>query len=202
MDFTKGDGMRDYNYILNEIRKNLTESRFNHSLNVEKEAVRLGKIYGADLESCSIAGIAHDCVKCMPNDELLKMAENYNVHVDDIQKASPQLLHGPVGAAYCKDKFDIDDEDILNAITYHTTGRADMSLLEKIIYIGDLIEESRKFEGVDDIRREVVSNLDKAILMSCNCTIKFVMQKNQLIHPLTIELRNNIIMRGDVFAKA
>ena len=190
--------MKDYNYILNVIRENLTESRFKHSINVEKEAVKLGKIYGADLKSCSIAGIAHDCVKCISDDKLLKMAQKYNIHVDDIQNASPQLLHGPVGAAFCKDVFEIYDEDILNAITYHTTGRAGMSLLEKIVYIGDLIEESREFEGIEDIRREVLVHLDKAILMSCNCTIKFVIQKNALIHPLTIELRNNIIMRGDV----
>lgn len=196
MDFTEVKGLKDYEFIKNEVKSLLKQERYIHSLNVEKEAIKLGKKYGEDEFKCKIAGIAHDCVKNFTNDKLYEMAHEYGVNVDIVQKYSPQLMHGPVGAAYCKDKFEINDKDILNAIYYHTTGRGNMSLLEKIIYIADIIEEGRNFQGVNELRKKAYENIDEAILMSCNFTIEYVLQRRLLIHPLTIELRNTLILGG------
>lgn len=196
MDFIEVKDLKDYEFIKNEVKSLLKQERYIHSLNVEKEAVKLGKKYGEEEFKCKIAGIAHDCVKNFTDDKLYEMAYEYGVNIDIVQKYSPQLIHGPVGAAYCKDKFEIDDKDILNAICYHTTGRGNMSLLEKIIYIADIIEEGRNFQGVNELRKKAYENIDEAILMSCNLTIEYVLQRRLLIHPLTIELRNTLILEG------
>jgi predicted HD superfamily hydrolase involved in NAD metabolism len=174
----------------------ISPKRFKHSLNVEKEALKLGEIYGADLEKCRIAAISHDCAKYFSDEELLKKAKEYGIEVDEIQMKFPQLLHSPVGAMYCKNVFEIEDEDILNAIKYHTTGRKDMSILEKIIYLADVIEEGRDFKGIEKIREKAYIDLDEALILSCNSTLKYIIEKNFLIHPLTIEFRNSLLMKG------
>ena len=127
---------------------------------------------------------------------MMMLVKNYNMNLDTIQLNSPQILHGPVGAEFCRDHFNIYDMDILNSICYHTTGRSGMSLLEKIIYISDLIEENRNFPGVENIRKTARENLDEAILSACNETIIYIINKNELLHPLTIDLRNSLIMKG------
>lgn len=174
----------------------LDEERYIHSLNVEKEAVKLSKIYNIDSEKCRFAAIAHDYAKAMKDDELISYSEEYGIHIDTIQRKFPQLLHGPVAAMYCKHIMGIEDKDITNAIYYHTTGRKNMSLLEKIIYISDVIEEGRDFPGIEDIRDEALVDIDYSIFLSCNNTISYIVMKNFLIHPLTIDLRNSIILKG------
>ncbi|TDT61216.1 bis(5'-nucleosyl)-tetraphosphatase (symmetrical) YqeK [Fonticella tunisiensis] len=188
--------MKPYEYIKEKVRERLGEKRFNHSLRVEKEAVKLGKIYGENIEKCKIAAITHDIAKQLTDDELLKESKRYGISVDDIQLKSPQLLHGYVGAEYCREEFDIKDRDILNAIAFHTTGRKNMTLLEKIIFLADLIEEERSFPGVSDIRRAAISNLDEALILSCNSTLIYVINRNLLVHPLTIEFRNSLLLKG------
>lgn len=187
--------MRDYEYIKDEIKKILTTDRFIHSLGVEKEAVKLAKTYGADIEKCRIAAIVHDSQKCLKDEDLIKKALEYNIELDKIQLKFPQLLHGPVGAIYCKRQFNIKDEDIFNAVYYHTTGRENMSLIEKIIYIADIIEENREyFKGLEKLRKKAYKDLDEALIMSADSTIKYIIKKGFLIHPLTIEFRNSLLL--------
>lgn len=187
--------MKDYYFIQNEVKNMLTFDRFTHSLGVEKEAIKLGKRYGADIDKCRIAAIVHDCQKDLDDEKLIKRAIEYKIDIDKIQLNSPQLLHGPVGALYCKEKFGIEDEDILNAVYYHTTGRENMSLLEKIIYIADIIEENRNyFPELESIRHEAYKNLDSALIMSADSTIAYVIKRRCLIHPLTIEFRNSLLL--------
>lgn len=187
-----------YDEMKNAAFKILDEERYAHSINVENEAVKLSKIYNVDAEKCRFAAIAHDYAKAMSDCELINCSEKYEIQTDTIQRNFPQLLHGPVAAMYCKNIMGIDDEDIINAIYYHTTGRENMSLLEKIIYISDVIEVGRDFPGIDDIRKEALVDIDNAILLSCNSTISYVIARNFLIHPLTIALRNSIILKGGV----
>lgn len=193
--YTGVNDLRDYEYIKDEIKKILTTDRFIHSLGVEKEAVKLAKTYGADIEKCRIAAIVHDSQKCLKDEDLIKKALEYNIELDKIQLKFPQLLHGPVGAIYCKRQFNIKDEDIFNAVYYHTTGRENMSLIEKIIYIADIIEENREyFKGLEKLRKKAYKDLDEALIMSADSTIKYVIKKGFLIHPLTIEFRNSLLL--------
>lgn len=193
--YTGVNDLRDYEYIKDEIKKILTTDRFIHSLGVEKEAVKLAKTYGADIEKCRIAAIVHDSQKCLKDEDLIKKALEYNIELDKIQLKFPQLLHGPVGAIYCKRQFNIKDEDIFNAVYYHTTGRENMSLIEKIIYIADIIEENREyFKGLEKLRKKAYKDLDEALIMSADSTIKYIIKKGFLIHPLTIEFRNSLLL--------
>lgn len=185
-----------YTNIKTDIEKSLSKHRFEHSINVEKVAVELALIYGCNSEKASLAAIAHDLAKQYSDLELLKMAEDNKIAMDEIQQNSPQLLHGPIATYICKYSYNISDEDVLNAIYYHTTGRSNMSLLEKIIYLADVIEEGRDFPGIDSIRQLSKTALDKAIILSCNSTINYVIEKNELIHPFTIELRNSLLLRS------
>jgi predicted HD superfamily hydrolase involved in NAD metabolism len=185
-----------YDEIKLRVSSLINPKRFEHSMGVEKEAVKLCHKYGCNIDNARIAAIAHDCAKDYSDTELLKMADKYCIEADIIQKASPQLLHGPVGASYCRDKFNIYDDEILSSICYHTTGKKDMTLFEKIIYIADFIEEGRQFPGVDAIREEAYRDLDAALLMSCDSTLRYIMENKLPIHPLTIEFRNSLILKG------
>lgn len=164
----------------------LTPKRFRHTQGVAEEAVKMARRYGADTKKAYIAGLLHDCAKCIPTDEKLKYCKKYKVELDNILKQNPDLTHSFLGAKIAQKKYGIDDEDILNAIAYHTTGRADMSLLEKIIYIADFIEPNRKaFEGLDDIRRLAYIDIDKTMTAILQRTIEY--NKNKAIHPLSCE---------------
>lgn len=190
--------MKEYELIKKEVEEmlKLKPKRFKHSLGVVKEAVKLGNIYGVDELKCRIAGITHDCAKYYDDGALIENAEKYGIAIDNIFYNCPDLLHGPVAAMYSRDNFGINDEDILNAISYHTTGRANASILEKVVYLADIIEESRDFPEISKIRKMALKNLDEALIMSCNCTISYIMKKNFLIHPLTIEFRNSLLLKG------
>ena len=120
------------------------------------------------------------------------MANYFGIILSDIMLHNRQLIHGPLGAKIAQDKYNIDDLDILNAIEFHTTGRKDMSQLEKLIYIADYIEPSRKFSGVDKVRQLAYKDLDRSILLAMDETIVFLVKNNQLISPYTIEARNQL----------
>ena len=188
--------MKSYEYIKNSVKEMIDAKRFKHSEGVEIEAVKLAKIYNEDIEKCRIAGIAHDCVKKMSDNELIEKAREYNIDIDEIQINFPQLLHGPVGAEYMRYNFDVTDKDILNAVYYHTTGRRNASMLEKIIYLADVIEESRDFEGIESIRNAAYKDIDRAIILSCNSTLIYIIKNDFLIHPLTLEFRNSLFLKG------
>jgi predicted HD superfamily hydrolase involved in NAD metabolism len=155
-----------YDEIKNEIKLTLSQKRFEHSLNVELEAIKLAKVYGSDIEKARVAAIAHDVAKDHSDEELLRMAQSYSLKIDEIQYNFPQLLHGPVAAFICSTQYGIRDQDVLNAIKYHTTGRKSMSLLEKIIYLSDVIEPGRNFPGISDIRETALMDIDRALILA------------------------------------
>ncbi len=166
----------------------LTPKRFKHTRGVAQEAVRLAKRYGADTEKAYIAGLLHDCAKCYTDKEKIALCEKYNVPLDDILFKQPDLVHSFLGAALAKAEYGIEDEDIINAIAYHTTGRKDMSLLEKIIYIADYIEPNREaFDGLEEIRKLAYEDIDKAVEFSLENTIGYNVNKKRIIHPLSME---------------
>ncbi|QZY57080.1 bis(5'-nucleosyl)-tetraphosphatase (symmetrical) YqeK [Crassaminicella profunda] len=186
---------------INEIKKilksKLKEKRYLHSLGVQKTAENLAKIHNGPVTEASIAGLVHDCAKNLSNEELLNYAKQFGILIDGVTKFQPGLLHGAVGAEVAKREFFIEDDEILNAIHFHTTGKENMTLLEKIIYLADYIEPNRNFNGVEILREVALSDLDKAILMAFNNTIKYVVIKGELLHPTTILARNYLLLQRD-----
>lgn len=184
----------NYKEIENVLKKMLPERRLEHSLNVSKCAVKLSEIYKCDKEKAEIAGLVHDCAKYFTDKQIEDCVRKFNIELDSLEVNNIALSHSIIGSYVAKELFNIDDEEIINAIKYHTTGRENMSLLEKIIYMADLIEEGRKFPRVEELRELTFSGkLEEALILSFNNTIKFVIDNNQLIHPRTVSARNYIL---------
>ncbi len=180
-------------YLKNE----LSEKRYNHSLGVASEAVSLAERYNADKDKAYIAGLVHDCAKEIENSEAKALlSDKYGVEIDDVAMRTHKILHGPLGECMAKDLFEIDDADILDAIRFHTTAKADMSMLTKIIYIADYIEPNRNFDGVEELRKLSYEDIDKAIIKGIDFTIQELVEGNKLLHPDTIFARNFLIMQG------
>lgn len=176
----------------NYVRKNLSEKRYIHSLNVAKEAEILAKKYGADTEKAYIAGIAHDLAKEIPLDILKEKLVKYKN--ENLLKEYPYpLLHGPAAALILKNEFKVTDDEILDAVYYHTTGKCDMHLLTKIIYIADFIEPGRVFDGVEKVRDLAKKNLDEAIIAASGIIIIQNVRKGRQLHTDTINARNFLL---------
>jgi len=182
--------------ILHYLQLNLNEKRLNHSLNVSETAVVLAIKYGENIESAKIAGLIHDCAKNMKDDQLIKVARDHGIHIDEIYINNPSILHGVVGSIIAREVMKIKDDDILNAVAYHTTGRENMSKLEKIIYISDYIEPSRIFQGVEELRTLSMINLNEAVIQSLGNTIIYVVNKKELLHIDTIYARNYLLSKN------
>lgn len=178
------------------LKEHIDSRRLAHSLGTAHEAVKLAKRYGIDEEKAYVAGLLHDVAKGGCKRGLIKMAAEYNVDVDNTEKDNPELLHGKIGAAMVKKHLAIDDEDILDAIRWHTTGRAGMSMLEKIIYIADLIEPGRNFDGIDDIRELAYQDIDDAMLLALEQVMQFVKSKGFSLHPNSVEAHDYIKKGG------
>lgn len=181
--------------MLNYLNINLTESKLKHSLSVSETAVGLAVKYGENTEKARISGLVHDCAKNMKDEELIKVAREHEIQLDEIYLSNPSILHGLVSSIIAKEVMGIEDEDMLMAIRYHTTGRKRMSVLEKIIYIADYIEPLRTFGGVEELR--ILSNidLDEAVVQSLENTIRYVISQNELLHIDTIHARNYLLSK-------
>lgn len=179
--------------ISQRLERMLTPKRYRHSLGVQATAIELASLYGADVYKASIAGLIHDCAKDLNADQIHALIKKYGLALDEIYLNQLELVHAPLGAAIARDLFDIQDEDILNAVRYHTTGRVAMSLLEKIIYLSDYIEPGREFDGVKEIRQEARQDLDEAVIMAMDSTIIYVIKRKGLLHPNTINARNYLL---------
>jgi predicted HD superfamily hydrolase involved in NAD metabolism len=182
--------------IVEYLKNNLRYKRFEHSLSVRDTAVEIARFYRADEEKARLAGLVHDCAKDKSGEELLGIVSGAGHSIDEVCLDSPKLLHGVAGAIIAREVMGIEDEEVLNAVTYHTTGRKGMSILEKIIYIADYVEPLREFPGVDKMRRDVYSNLDEAMIYAFDSTIKYVIERGQMIHPYSVEGRNHVIMES------
>ncbi|KGG80182.1 phosphohydrolase [Caloranaerobacter azorensis H53214] len=181
--------------IKEKLKNYISEERFIHSIGVMETAEKLAEIYGCDKYKAQLAGLLHDCGKLKDDRELLKKAFEFGIILDDIEDVNIALLHGPLGAEIAKSEFGIKDLEILNAIRYHTTGRENMNLLEKIIYIADCIEPNRDFPCVKTLRELAFSDLDKAILTAMGNTIKYVVDNGWILDVETIKARNFLIKK-------
>lgn len=173
--------------------KSIGQKRYEHSLGVMDTAINLATFYKVDVEKAKIAGLLHDCAKFKDSQYLLKRVNDFDIMLDEITVQNKELIHGPLGAKIAECVYEIKDNEILDAIRYHTTGKENMSLLEKIIYIADYIEPNRNFPGVDWFRQYAYKNLDKCLRLSMDQTIKYLVEKGKLIHLDTIKARNYLI---------
>ena len=185
----------DLDLIKISLKEILGEERLEHSVNTSKVARKLAIKYDYDADKAEVAGLLHDCAKDLDYKTLEKMVFEYNIELDEIIRKIPKLLHPLVGAVIAKKEFNIQDPVILKAIKAHSTGAAQMSLLDKIIYLSDKIEPLRNMNGVEEVRKMAEINLDKAVLMALDMGLLYLISKDLLIHPISIEARNNILCK-------
>lgn len=157
-------GKYDFSKMKKKLSKYLDEDRYEHTMGVMYTCASLAMVHGYDLEDAQAAGLLHDCAKCIPNKKKLKLCSQHKIKITDFEEAHPFLIHGKLGAYIARQKYDIEDEAILSSITYHTTGKPDMNMLEKIVYIADYIEPMReKAANLPKIRRLAFQDLDECM---------------------------------------
>ncbi|MFR5951734.1 MAG: bis(5'-nucleosyl)-tetraphosphatase (symmetrical) YqeK [Clostridia bacterium] len=185
----------EYKEIENDVKSVLSEYRFTHSLGVAKKAIELAKIYGVQEEIAKKVGIAHDIAKEMTDEEMIEYAKANNIRIDEIETVKPSLLHGKIGADIAAKKFGFT-QDMINAIKWHTTGRENMSMLEKIIYVADKTEENRKGTrfNLEKSRELSTQNIDETLIFLMNEFITYNVKNEWLIHPETIKARNDLLL--------
>lgn len=176
------------------VQSRLSAKRWKHSLNVAEAAVKLAKKYGADVQKAEIAGILHDIMKETPPQEQLQIMQQFGIILSNIEKNAPKLWHAMSGAVYIQHELGVEDQDILEAVRYHTTGRADMSPLEKVIYIADYISAERDYDGVADMRKAANQSLEKAMADGMTFTIKDLAGRQVPIHPDTFAAYNQVVI--------
>lgn len=186
----------DYKEAVIELESMTSKKRFKHTMGVVDASKKLAKLYGEDPKKAKIAALLHDCAKCFDAKQIEEHIDRYGIMLDNIEREEYELVHGKIGREIAKDRFKIEDEDILNSIEYHTTGRVGMSVLEKIIYLSDFIEPTREYEGVEELRELALEDLNKAVLQAFDNTIRYVISIRKMIHPRTIEARNDILKSG------
>jgi len=167
---------KDLKKLRNKMEKELNARRYEHTLCVAYTAASLAMVHDADTDSAMIAGMLHDCAKCLSVKKLISICEKNDLPISEVEMQNPAaLLHAKVGSFLAQNKYGIDDQDILNAIRYHTTGRPDMSKLEKILYIADYIEPGRKHAAnLGQIRRMAFRDLDEALFKILQDTLSYL----------------------------
>ena len=173
------------------MKKVQDESRYEHTLAVAYTAACLASVHGGDITKALRAGLLHDCAKCIAPDRQLALCEKYHITISEVERRNPFLLHGKLGARLAQEIYQERDEDVLNAVRNHTTGRPEMSLLEKIIFVADYMEPGRnKASGLPEIRRLSFTDLDSAMVQILQDTLVYLKNTGQEIDPATQETLN------------
>ena len=176
----------DIRKIKKELKDNLDKSRYEHTIGVAYTAASLAMRYEVDLNKALIAGFLHDCAKCIPDDKKVMECKKYDVEISDIEMENKSLLHSKLGMVYANVLYDVDDDDILNSILYHTTGRPNMSILEKIIFIADYIEPGRdKAENLSIVRPLAFADIDECMYIILRDTLEYLKTRDIPIDNMT-----------------
>lgn len=176
----------DFTKLRKSMEKSLDVRRFEHTLGVTYTAAALAMCHGGDIRRAQIAGLLHDCAKCIDNDKKIGICEKHNIEISEVERKNPFLLHAKAGSYMAMQKYGINDTDIIQAILNHTTGRPEMSMLEKIIYVADYIEPGRqRAPNLTVIRREAFRDLDAALLMILEDTLVYLDSLGAEIDPMT-----------------
>jgi predicted HD superfamily hydrolase involved in NAD metabolism len=177
------------------VKEQLTDHRYQHTLGVVSTAIELADRYGVDKYKAELAAIFHDYAKFRPKEEMKEIIETQGMD-ERLLAYNAELWHAPVGAYLVQKEAGVEDEDILDAIRYHTSGRPGMTRLEKVIYLADYIEPGRHFPGVDEVRELAKHNLEQALITSIRNTIMFLLKKNQAVFPDTFHTFNDLVLNN------
>lgn len=184
----------DIKALQDEVGKRLPLDRFEHVLRVAETAKQLAELHGESVKDAEIAALLHDVAKFTKKEELREVLLAH--HCDQrLLVYHHELWHGPVGAIVAKQEFGVTQENILRAIQFHTTGRANMSRLEKVIYIADLIEPGRKFPGIEQLREQLSGDLDTMMKACIHHTVQFLVSKKVAIYPDSMDCYNEYMMK-------
>lgn len=165
--------------IKHRIKKRIDHQRYIHTLGVAYTAASLAMCHGYSMEKAYLAGLLHDCAKCIPDDKKIEKCKKHNIVITDTEYKAPYLLHSKLGAYYAASKYGVNDKEILDAVTYHTTGRADMTVPELILFIADYIEPGRnKAARLDVIRKTAFEDLELCAYMILEDTVNYLSGKN------------------------
>lgn len=171
-----------------KLKREMDEGRYQHTLGVMYTAAALAMRYEYDIQKAQIAGLLHDCAKCIPNGKKLKLCEKYRIPVTEVENRNPFLLHAKLGSFLASHEYDVQDEEILSAILYHTTGKPDMSLLDKIVYIADYIEPRRnKAPNLTEVRKLAFLDLDAALYKILSDTLSYLDEGTGEVDEMTIK---------------
>ena len=172
--------------IQKKLCKKLDDRRYQHTLGVMYTCAALAMAHGQDMQKAQLAGLLHDCAKCIPNQKKLKLCKKHKIPVTALEKKSPYLLHAKLGAYFARKKYGVEDKEILSAIRCHTTGKREMSALEQIIYIADYIEPMRNIAlHLDEIRCLAFQDLDQCTYRILADTLEYLEQSPKEIDPAT-----------------
>ncbi len=180
--------------LLDKVSNKMSPKRFQHVLGVEKAAIYLAKKYGGSIEKASIAALTHDYAKERSDQEFKEMIKRKKLDEDLLKWGNP-IWHGVVGVFFVAEELGIEDEDILQAIKLHTTGSADMDLLDKIIYVADYIEPGRDFPGVNEARKIADENLDRAVAYEAKHTLAHLIEEEMAVYPKSLETYNYWVLK-------
>lgn len=176
----------EFQEIRKKVKKDLDKERYEHTKGVMYTAACLAMAYEADIDKAMLAGLLHDCAKCIPNDEKITLCEKHDMLISAVERENPHLLHAKAGAILAEKKYGVHDPKILHAIIVHTTGEPEMNLLDKIIYVADYIEPKRdKAPNLDKIRRLAFENLDCCIAEILYDTLTYLNGRKGSIDPST-----------------
>ena len=182
--------------LIEIVKGKLNEDRFYHSLCVADSAEELAKKYGCDEKKARICGILHDIMKNTPLNQQLDFLTKQGISLTDTELSNPKLYHALSGAEYVKSILKIDDEEIYNAVRYHTTARKGMSLMEKVIYIADFISADRDYDDVDIMRKKAEESLESAMLYGLKYSIAEITSRGSTLHPDSVDAYNELILGG------
>lgn len=178
----------DLEQIHESLKEVLNESRYKHSLGVKEVAQDLAVIYGYNEDKAILGGVLHDCARYLSNDALLQECDLRHISITEIERSCPVLLHAKVGALFARIKYGVEDEEVINAITYHTTGRPKMTLLEKIIFTADYIEPYRKpLPRIDEIRKAAYRDLDYAVVLILENMVNYLKDSQKAMDQTTLQ---------------
>ena len=176
----------DLKLLQKQMKEALNEDRFEHTLGVMYTAESLAMRYGVDMTKAAVAGLLHDCAKCIPNAQKIKMCKKNDIEITEMEEKNPSLLHAKLGAYLAEEEYGIDDPEILSAIQWHTTGKPDMSMLDIIIYMADYIEPNRdKAPNLKQIRKLCFENIEEALYQVLEGTLEYLSDHPDMIDPMT-----------------
>ncbi|MDO4935988.1 MAG: bis(5'-nucleosyl)-tetraphosphatase (symmetrical) YqeK [Phascolarctobacterium sp.] len=180
-----------------KLQSELKPSRYAHSFRVYETAMEMAKWYGMPTEKLAVAALLHDCGRKIEVQNSVHQALVWNLGVDDVERQQPILLHQKLGAYLAKQEYGIDDEEILNAIATHTTGDKGMSMMAQVVYLADMIEPGRVYDGMEELREVAKKDLQLGMINCYAHTMNYLLRQGLLIHPKCVEGYNELLFQGD-----